>query len=165
MPALNSSTLPWCNETLANAWPWNWFGPSGISSFHAPTSVPSFFDAYTQNANLLYHGAALQQGSTLTIALETNVFKMDINKLNAIQEFKQSRLILFIGLTVIYLYRRFNRCPIWQNQRAQVTSLLKESTLTSDAYFYLLHLLIALGTSTADDRQFVLKIINTPVNS
>lgn len=55
--------------------------------------------------------------------------------------------------------------PVWQAQSDTVTALLKEPSLHAESYLFLLHLLIALGTSNTKDQQLAQKIVSAPVNS
>jgi hypothetical protein len=55
--------------------------------------------------------------------------------------------------------------PVWQAQSATMSSLLQAPSLKADAYFFLLHLLIALGTSTPSDQQLAEQIVNAPTSS
>jgi hypothetical protein len=49
--------------------------------------------------------------------------------------------------------------PVWQAQSTLTASLVQQSSLAADAYFFLLHLLISLGTSNTNDQQLAQKIV------
>ena len=54
---------------------------------------------------------------------------------------------------------------VWQEQSQAFTGLLKPTSLKSEAYFFLLHLLIALGTSTPSDQQAAEKLVSASASS
>ena len=54
---------------------------------------------------------------------------------------------------------------IWQAQSQTLTALLQPTSLTADSYFFLLHLLIALCTSTAADQQLAQKVVSASTTS
>lgn len=54
---------------------------------------------------------------------------------------------------------------LWQSQSSTMTALLRPESLGADVYFFVLHLLIALGTSTPGDQALANRIVTAPSSS
>ncbi|HEU5328006.1 MAG TPA: hypothetical protein VFU78_07930 [Thermomicrobiales bacterium] len=55
--------------------------------------------------------------------------------------------------------------PMWQAQQSTMTALLQQTALTADAYFFLLHLLIALPTGATSAQQLAQRIVSASATS
>jgi len=54
---------------------------------------------------------------------------------------------------------------IWAQQSAEINALLQPATLNGDAYFFLLHLLAAVVTSTPSDQRLAQQIVDAVASS
>ena len=165
VPQQTGANLPESNEWIENGWTWNWFGPTGVTCFAAPTTVPLFFDSCNTNAQLLHHDVVLKKGSTETVMLTTDIDLVNVDTFNKIQQFEYSRFDPANWKNSNVFVQTLQSSIVWQQQSATVSNLMQQSSLTPDAYFYLIFLLIGLGTSNANDQQLALRIVNAPVNS
>ena len=92
------------------------------------------------------------------------------NRINVGASMTDNQLVITSAQTVLNGWTAFppiaqKTTAIGQGQQAAMTALLARTTLDTDAYFFLLHLLIALATGNNTAQQLAQRIVSTIASS
>lgn len=151
-------------EDKATGPPWLFFAGTN-RTWYIPGAHAAFFDSIHANVDAINTELTASRDKA-----DTNIVWLERHggtrkSLDEVLQFQKSRFDLANWTDSYTLVQNLQKTTIWQEQSGTVTNLLKEPTLTADAYFFLLHLLIGLGTSNQTDRQLAQKIVSVPADS
>ncbi|MGN6814012.1 MAG: hypothetical protein ACTHMP_24350 [Thermomicrobiales bacterium] len=151
------------SKGLPEASPWDWFA-TAVGLWKPPGSPASFFNALNQDVNVLNDAlkAAGQNTSTVALFVGWHGTSPDVA---SVQQFEQSRFDPANWTNSGTFVQNLAGTNLWTAQSQTATALLQPSTLPADAYFFLLHLLLALPTSTAKDQQLAQQIVSASASS
>ena len=160
---------PTWNILRWDAMPWSWlvgYDPTDPQSvvWMPPGSPDAFFNAIMQDVNVLNAAISASGGQTDTIGLWVQSGG-SCSSLSDLQQFEHSRFDPQNWTDSGQFVQNLIATAIWQQQSAAVTALLQPATLNGDAYFFLLHLLAALGTSTPSDQRLAQQIVSAVATS
>jgi hypothetical protein len=140
--------------------PWDRF--AGATGLWRPPGSPASFSAALGESVTILNDVVATQPVNLMVALFTGCGGA-AQDLASVVQFEESRFdpqnwadsSMFLS----------NLEPLWQEQSRGVNYLLQQGALTGEAYFFLLHLLMALSTSTAIDQELAEKIVRAAAGS
>lgn len=143
---------------LPSANPWNFFGTSGTGMWKPPAQPMAFLDAMSKDIDIL--NAALQAAGkcTSTVALFIDEGLGTCTEPECVVEFEQSRFDPAHWTDAGTFTANLARAPLWQEQRDDVTGMLRPEALDGDDYLFLLYLLVALSSGDARNRQLAQRI-------
>ena len=143
--------------------PWDWFA-TAVGLWKPPGARPDLFKALNADVNNFNDALKAAGHSTPTIALVKG-WNGTCPDWASVVRFEQSLFDPKNWTDSQSLVKNLAGTGLWQEQSQAFTSLLKLTSLNSDAYFFLLHLLIALGTSTSGDQQAAQKLVSAIASS
>ncbi len=152
------------SKGLTDASPWNWFAGGGTGLWKPPGVRATFFTALNADVNNFNDALKAAGHSTPTIAL-MNGWGGTCPDPSSVVRFEQSLFDPKNWTDSQSLVTNLVGTGVWQEQSQAFTGLLKPTSLKSEAYFFLLHLLIALGTSTPSDQQAAEKLVSASASS
>jgi hypothetical protein len=151
------------SKGLPNAAPWNWLA-TAVGLWYPPAAPDSFFNALIATVNIL-NGALQAAGhNTATVALMQNWGGVSPD-LAAVQQFEQSRFDPANWTDAGTFLQNLRSTTLWQDQRDAMTILLQPATLPADAYYFLVHLLIALPTGNPADQHLAQRLVSASATS
>jgi hypothetical protein len=167
--------IDWGTFKVPNVCPWQSFfcTPLGAGWF-PPGSPDPFYAALSQDLVVLNTAVVAAPGqNTSTVANVTGYGPGHTDcpqggtspDLASVQQFEQSRFDPTNWTDSDKFVQNLSGTGLWEQQSAAVTALLEPATLSGDDYFFLLHLLVALGTSTASDQRLAQQIVDAVANS
>lgn len=151
------------SKGLPNSSPWNWFA-TAVGLWKPPGSPASFFDALNKDVNTLNVALQAAGHSTNAVGLLAG-WNGTCDNVPAVVQFQRSRFDPSSWTDSGNFVKALLATGLWQDQSGVLTDLLAPPVLTADTYFFLLHLLLALATSTSKDRQRVQQLLNATVTS
>lgn len=153
---------PWDgSKGLPNAFPWNWFANGATGLWKPPGSPPNFYDAINSLVDATNDALSKAGGSTGLVALVDNTY----DSVAKVQQFERARFDPSNWTDCGTLVQNLIATSLWAEQAQSVATLLGQPKLTVDQYLFLLHLLIALGTSNSKGQQLARKIVSAGVTS
>lgn len=151
------------DKGLGSASPWNWFA-SAVGLWKPPGSPGSFFDELNHVVDVINDALHAAGQATAAVALFVGGQGTSPDSA-AVQAFERTRVDPKNWTDSATFVKNLAATGIWREQSQQVTALLQPATLTADAYFLLLHLLIALGTSTPADQRLAQNVVTAIATS
>lgn len=149
---------------LPNATPWGWFGYSGTGMWRPPAQPDAFYTALPKDVDTLNAALQAAKTSTSTVAFFADWGGTSPDPASLVQ-FEQSRFDPANWTDSGTFVTNLAGTKLWQEQHDAVTALLQPDTLSADVYFFLLHLLIALGTSDAKSQQLAQRVVSASATS
>ena len=152
----------WDNSKgLSRAWPWNWLA-SAVGLWKPPANPASFFAKINSEVNAINDSLQVAKGSTPFVALRS---EYTMQSLLEVQQFEQLRFDPTNWTDSAQFVTNIAAAKVWQEQSQMAANLLKPDVLAGDAYFFLLHVLIGLCASKAEDQHLAQQIVSASTSS
>ncbi len=158
--------IDWGTFKVPETHPWSDFfcTPYGAGWF-PPAAPDSFYQALSTNMVALNTAVVATPGSNTSTVAMCKGYGGSSPDLGSVQQFEQSRFDPRNWTDSETFVQNLINTGLWQEQSSAVTALLEPTTLSADDYFFLLHLLMALGTSTANDQRLADQIVSAVATS